>query len=270
MAQTPSYSTRRTLIVLLTVAAGVLAFAIGVAAYSPSRLRAAAALAEAKSQAEEDRKNAADRIERLEAENADLKKRLALATADVDRQAEKLAAAEKELVRLRADLEAALKKAVDLSQELADARIKADAAMAETREVQRKAKLAIDAAQKASAAKLAAAEKDNVRAVDRKSGARRPGVPGARGWDNNRTANRFGGPRVSLPRTCPSFSELDKDHDGRLTLEEYKAGFPDAEDVEKEFKALDTSGKGWLTIDEYKAGHPDPPVVRGKRPNRAQ
>ena len=61
---------------------------------------------------------------------------------------------------------------------------------------------------------------------------------------------------------------MDRNHDGRLTLEEYKVGFPDAVDVEKEFKALDTNGDGTLSIDEYKAGHPDPPVVPTKRPRR--
>ena len=76
----------------------------------------------------------------------------------------------------------------------------------------------------------------------------------------------------ALPRTSPSFSDLDKDQDGKLTLEEYKAGFPDAKDVEKEFKSLDTNGDGTLSIDEYKAGHPDPAVqpkakkqVKGKK-----
>ena len=70
---------------------------------------------------------------------------------------------------------------------------------------------------------------------------------------------------ASLPRTCPSFSELDTDHDGRLTLAEYKVGFPDAENVEDGIQGLDTNHDGTLSIDEYKAGHPDPPVVRHKK-----
>ena len=62
------------------------------------------------------------------------------------------------------------------------------------------------------------------------------------------------------PRTSPTFSALDKDMDGKLTLDEYKAGFPDAKDVEAEFKSLDKDGNGSLSISEYKAGHPDPAV----------
>ena len=74
---------------------------------------------------------------------------------------------------------------------------------------------------------------------------------------------------ASLPRTSPSFSELDTNHDGRLSLEEYKAGFPDVANVEEEFKSLDTNADGVLSIDEYKAGHPDPGVVlRPRKPKK--
>ena len=83
---------------------------------------------------------------------------------------------------------------------------------------------------------------------------------------NNGGGNRRRGPVASLPRTTPSFSELDTNHDGRLSFAEYKVGYPDA--TEEEFKALDTNGDGVLSIDEYKAGHPDPPVVHTKRPKR--
>ena len=71
------------------------------------------------------------------------------------------------------------------------------------------------------------------------------------------------GPVASLPRTTPSFSELDKNQDGRLSFAEYKSGYPDA--TMDEFKALDTDHDGTLSIDEYKAGHPDPAVVRTQR-----
>jgi hypothetical protein len=84
-----------------------------------------------------------------------------------------------------------------------------------------------------------------------------------RGARNGKNGRR--GPVASLPRTSPSFSELDTDHDGRLSLAEYKVGFPDAANVEQEFKSLDTNGDGSLSIDEYKAGHPDPGVVSTKR-----
>jgi len=60
------------------------------------------------------------------------------------------------------------------------------------------------------------------------------------------------------PRTSPSFSDLDKDHDGRLTLDEFKAGFQDLANPEEKFKSLDTNGDGFLSISEYKAGYPDP------------
>ncbi len=72
----------------------------------------------------------------------------------------------------------------------------------------------------------------------------------------------------ALPRTSPSFSELDKDMDGKITLKEYKVGFPDAKDVEKEFNSLDTNGDGTLSISEYKAGHPDP--VPQKKPKKGK
>ena len=110
MAQTAINPTMRSLIVILAVVAGILAFAIYVAANSPGRLRAEAALATAKSKGEEARKDASKRIETLERENADLEKQLELAMVNLDQGAEKLAAAEQEVLRLRGDLNAALKQ----------------------------------------------------------------------------------------------------------------------------------------------------------------
>ncbi len=126
-------------------------------------------------------------------------------------------------------------------------------------DAEHKARLEADAAKKDAAAAVKAPVADV--AVAR-------GGNNQRGqWNgNNGGGNRRRGPVASLPRTTPSFSELDKDHDGRLSFKEYKAGYPDA--TEEEFKALDTNGDGALSIDEYKAGHPDPPVVRIKRPWR--
>ena len=60
------------------------------------------------------------------------------------------------------------------------------------------------------------------------------------------------------PRTSPTFSALDKNQDGRLTLDEFKAGFPDLANSEETFKSLDKNGDGVLSLDEYKAGYPDP------------
>ena len=87
-------------------------------------------------------------------------------------------------------------------------------------------------------------------------------------WNNgkkNGGGNKRGGKFALAPRTSPSFSELDTDRDGRLTLEEYKRGFPNDPNAEAEFHALDTDGDGTLSLDEYKAGHPDPPLVPVKK-----
>ena len=143
-----------------------------------------------------------------------------------------------------------------MSQKYADAEItKAEDLTAAARDAERRAQLA------AATAVRAPAEIDVVRAGNRNRGQKN-------GNANNVAANRNRGPVASLPRTSPSFSELDTNHDGRLSLDEYKAGFPNVPNVEEEFKALDTNGDGFLSIDEYKAGHPDPPVVRTPRAKR--
>lgn len=46
------------------------------------------------------------------------------------------------------------------------------------------------------------------------------------------------------------FAAADKDHDGRLTLQEAKAGMPG---VAKNFNLIDTDHKGYVTLDEIKA-----------------
>lgn len=235
----------RTLILLLAVLAAVLSLAIYVAANSPGRSQAEALLAE-KGQAEEARKDAAERIESLEREDADLKKQLELAKASLNEQADKLAAAEKaaekEALRLRGELDTALKQVAELSQKYADAR-----------DAEQKARLEADAARKQSVTvvKAPAAEVEVVHVGNNKHGQKN---------------GRRHGPVASLPRTTPSFSELDTNQDGRLSFREYKVGYPDS--TEEEFKALDTNGDGSLSIDEYKAGHPDPPVVSTKRAKR--
>ena len=134
---TTNNPTMRTLLIVLAGIAGILVFAIYVAANSPSRFRAEADLAEAKSLAEEARNDAAQRIDALEQENADFRKRLELAKADLDQRAEKLAATEEEVTRFRGELDVALKKLAELTQKYADAV-----------EAERKARLDADAARR--------------------------------------------------------------------------------------------------------------------------
>jgi hypothetical protein len=260
------------IVIILLIAAGILESAICVAAHSLGRRRGEASVAQVQSQADADRKESADRLAIAERDNAELVNQLELAKANFDEQAKKLAAAEKESQRLRHDLDDAAKKIADLTQnqKYAAARIKrAEDAAAEARDEERKARLVADTVKRetakrdtaATVAKAEAAKAD----VARAAGAAR----GQRNANNNKLAGgKRRGPVASLPRTSPSFSELDKDNDGRLSLKEYKAGFPDVTDIEEEFKALDTNGDGYLSIDEYKVGHPDPPVVHIARPKR--
>lgn len=101
----------RALIVLFGVMAGILAFAIYIAANSPTHARVEAAANEEKNRAEgtrqeaassedqtqaaEARKEAAEHLKSLGEANADLRKQLELAKADLRQQAEKLAGAER-------------------------------------------------------------------------------------------------------------------------------------------------------------------------------
>ena len=181
--------------------------------------------------------------------------------AKLDEHAEKLAAAEKELSQLRADRDAANKQIADTTRKYV-ARIKeAEDAAQKSRQAEERARLrAKEANREAAAATLAAAKV--------------PGRRRRRAWQKERgrqerekQPGRRSGSREAYLAAAdhPSFSELDKNHDGRLSQAEYKAGFPDASDVEEEFKALDTNHDGFLSIDEYKAGHPDPAVIRVPR-----
>jgi hypothetical protein len=176
-----------------------------------------------------------------------------------------LAANAKDTDRLRHDLDDALRKVVDLmqNQKYAEARIKrAEDAAAEARIEERKARLdSVNRDTSAAAARAQAMKDDAARSIN----AKRAQINAA---NNNVTGGRRRGPVASLPRTSPSFSELDKDKDGRLSLKEYKAGYPGVANIDEEFRSLDTNGDGYLSIDEYKAGHPDPPVVSVKRPRK--
>lgn len=68
------------------------------------------------------------------------------------------------------------------------------------------------------------------------------------------------------PQKSPEevFSKLDKDADGKLTLDEFKANKKKPEQLEKAekfFTARDTDKDGVLTLDEFKA----PPKKGGKK-----
>ena len=50
-----------------------------------------------------------------------------------------------------------------------------------------------------------------------------------------------------------AFKKLDKDNDGKLSLDEFKANAKDPAKAEQQFKKLDTNGDGSLSLDEFKA-----------------
>lgn len=255
------------MVIILLVAAGILESALCVAAHSLGRRRGEASVAQVQSQADADRKDAADRLGSLERDNAELVKQLELAKTNFDEKAKKLAAIQKDAERLRLDLDSAAKKIADLeqNQKYAEARLKrAEDAATLARDEEHKARLVAETVKRDAAATVVKADADKADAAHVAAAAR-----GLRNGNINKLAGgRRRGPVASLPRTSPSFSELDKDSDGRLSLKEYKAGFPGVTDIEEEFKALDINGDGYLSISEYKSGHPDPPVVHIPRPNR--
>ena len=55
-----------------------------------------------------------------------------------------------------------------------------------------------------------------------------------------------------------AFKMLDKNNDGSISLDEFKAsprGQKDATKAEEHFKKLDTNSDGKVTLEEFKAGH---------------
>ena len=102
MAESGTNLTTRVVIILLIVA-GILEGAICVAAYYRGHRQAEAAVAEAKNEAEQARKEADARVQAAEEEKAGAAKRLDLAKASFDEQSTKRAAAEKEAERLAAN-----------------------------------------------------------------------------------------------------------------------------------------------------------------------
>ena len=64
---------------------------------------------------------------------------------------------------------------------------------------------------------------------------------------------------AAKPKTSPEdlFKKLDSNNDGKLSLEEFKAGPAAQKDptkAEAKFKKMDTNNHGFLTLEEFKAG----------------
>ena len=57
-------------------------------------------------------------------------------------------------------------------------------------------------------------------------------------------------PSSQVTQAIEKFKAADKDGDGKLTLEEAKAGMPR---IAQNFDKLDTEKKGYLTLDQVKA-----------------
>jgi Ca2+-binding EF-hand superfamily protein len=71
------------------------------------------------------------------------------------------------------------------------------------------------------------------------------------------------GKKKSVPATAvDTFKSLDKDGDGKLSLDEFKAGKTDAQQAEKSFKALDKDNDGALSKEEF--GTPATTVKKNK------
>jgi Ca2+-binding EF-hand superfamily protein len=64
----------------------------------------------------------------------------------------------------------------------------------------------------------------------------------------------------ALAAAVETFKSLDKNADAKLSLDEYKAGKPDAQEAEKAFKALDKNSDGTLSQDEF-----SPPVTKAHK-----
>ena len=76
--------------------------------------------------------------------------------------------------------------------------------------------------------------------------------------DNGRPKQAAAGqPQKPALDRAAIFKKWDANHDGKLTLEEYKAGLGKKEDAEQRFKNFDTNHDGVLTEEEFvKAGKP--------------
>ncbi len=70
-----------------------------------------------------------------------------------------------------------------------------------------------------------------------------------------------GGPGDKHPKPEEVFKKLDTNHDGSLSLEEFKAGPKAKQDpakAEEIFKKMDKGGDGKVTLEEFKQAHHPP------------
>src|ERR1043166_6284046 len=78
----------------------------------------------------------------------------------------------------------------------------------------------------------------------------------APGGDHGGKGGKGGGGKGANPEEA--FKRLDKDSDGKVTLQELKdspMGQKNPDKVEARFKKLDADGDGKVTLEEFKAGH---------------
>jgi hypothetical protein len=66
------------------------------------------------------------------------------------------------------------------------------------------------------------------------------------------TADQAAPKRHGRPKWEEHFDQANKAHDGHLTLEEAKAGYPT---IAKHFQSIDVDGKGFVTLDNVRAWH---------------
>ncbi|MCE9545792.1 MAG: EF-hand domain-containing protein [Planctomycetia bacterium] len=72
----------------------------------------------------------------------------------------------------------------------------------------------------------------------------------------SRVAGAQDPPKKAKPTPQQIFDKLDTNHDGKLSLEEYKANprVKSPEEAEKRFAKFDTDGDKSVTLEEFKAG----------------
>lgn len=77
---------------------------------------------------------------------------------------------------------------------------------------------------------------------------------GASAQDKKKAKPKPKKPIATVPAEVEkAFVAMDKDHDWRISLDEYKADKPDAAKAEQEFKTIDKNGDTFITLWELKA-----------------